>query len=249
MPAVTLESIAGQAFPNKLAEFTTRYDVTNKNRSTNLELSSQKVNGTIVLPGEVFSYNKIVGARTISAGYKEAAIYSGGKVVQGIGGGICQLSSTLYNAVLYANLEITSRTNHRFLTSYVQAGRDATVSWGTIDFCFKNTRNYPIKIVSNVANGIVRVTIHGMQEENEYEVELQTKTLETIPYKTNYIDDNTLEEGVEIIEQNGSNGVKSETYKILKQNGAVISKSLLSLDTYSSLEKVIRRGTKKLRIM
>lgn len=247
IPEVTLESIAGQAFPNKLAEFTTRYDITNKNRSTNLELSSKKVNGTIVLPGETFSYNKIVGARTISAGYKEAAIYSGGKVVQGVGGGICQLSSTLYNAVLYANLEITSRTNHRFLTSYVQAGRDATVSWGTIDFCFKNTRNYPIKIVSNVANGIVRVTIHGMQEENEYEVELQTKTLETIPYKTNYINDNTLEEGIEIIEQNGSNGVKSETYKILKQNGAVISKSLLSSDTYSSLEKVIRKGTKKVK--
>ena len=245
IPEVTLESIAGQAFPNKLAEFTTRYDVTNKNRSTNLELSSEKVNGTIVLPGELFSYNKRVGERTISAGYKEAAIYSGGKVVQGIGGGICQLSSTLYNAVLYANLEITSRTNHRFLTSYVQAGRDATVSWGTIDFCFKNTRNYPIKIVSNVSNGIVRVSIHGMQEEKEYEVELQTKTLETIPYKTNYINDNTLEEGVEIIEQNGSNGVKSETYKIIKQNGAVISKAVLSTDTYSSLEKVIRRGTKK----
>lgn len=248
IPEVTLDSIAGQAFPNKLSEFTTRYDITNKNRSTNLELSSEKVNGTIVLPGEIFSYNKIVGARTISAGYKEAAIYSGGKVVQGIGGGICQLSSTLYNAVLYANLEITSRTNHRFLTSYVQAGRDATVSWGTIDFCFKNTRNYPIKIVSSVSNGIVRVTIHGMQEENEYEVELQTKTLETIPYKTNYINDNTLEEGVEIIEQNGSNGVKSETYKILKQNGAVISKSLLSSDTYNSLEKVIRKGTKKVDI-
>lgn len=248
IPNVTIESIAEQAFPNKLAEFTTRYDITNKNRSTNLELSSEKVNGTIVLPGETFSYNKIVGARTISAGYKEAGIYSGGKVVQGIGGGICQLSSTLYNAVLYANLEITSRTNHRFLTSYVQAGRDATVSWGTIDFCFKNTRNYPIKIVSNVANGIVRITIHGIQEENEYEVELQTKTLETIPYKTNYINDNTLEEGVEIIEQNGSNGVKSETYKILKQNGAVISKSLLSSDTYSSLEKVIRKGTKKAQI-
>lgn len=245
VPNVTIESIAGQAFPNKLAEFTTRYDVTNKNRSTNLELSSEKVNGTIVLPGEIFSYNKIVGERTISAGYKEAAIYSGGKVVQGIGGGICQLSSTLYNTVLYANLEITNRINHRFLTSYVQAGRDATVSWGTIDFCFKNTRSYPIKIVSSVANGIVRVSLYGIEEENEYEVELQTKILDTIPYKTNYIDDNTLEEGVEIIEQNGSNGVKSETYKILKQNGAVISKAVLSTDTYSSLEKVIRRGTKK----
>lgn len=245
IPNITIESMAEKAFPNKLSEFTTRYDASNKNRSNNLTLASEKVNGTIVLPGETFSYNKIVGERTISAGYKEAAIYSGGKVVQGVGGGICQLSSTLYNAVLYANLEITSRTNHRFLTSYVQAGRDATVSWGTIDFCFKNTRNYPIKIITSVSNGIVRVGIYGIEEENEYEVEIQSKTLEIIPYKTNYINDNTLDEGVEIVEQYGSNGAKSETYKILKQNGVIISKTLLSTDTYSSLERVIRRGTKK----
>lgn len=241
----TLEDLGKEAFPNKLAEFTTRYDASNKNRSINLGLASDKVNGTIVLPGETFSYNKIVGERTMAKGYKEAAVYSGGKVVQGIGGGICQLSSTLYNAVLYANLEITSRTNHRFLTSYVQEGRDATVSWGTIDFCFKNTRKYPIKIQSSVQNGIVRIGIYGIEEENEYEVEIQTIVLETIPYKINYIDDKTLDEGTEIIEQYGSNGAKSETYKILKQNGAIISKTLLSTDTYSSLERVIRRGTKK----
>ena len=245
IPNKTLESLSTQAFPNKLAEFTTRYDASNKNRSINLSLASDKINGTIVLSGETFSYNKIVGERTIAKGYKEAAVYSGGKVIQGIGGGICQLSSTLYNTVLYANLDVTSRSNHRFLTSYVQEGRDATVSWGTIDFCFKNTRKYPIKIQSSVQNGIVRVGIYGIKEENEYEVEIQTTVLETIAYKTNYIDDRSLDEGTEIIEQYGSNGAKSETYKILKQNGAIISKTLLSTDTYSSLERIIRRGTKK----
>lgn len=244
-PNVTLESLGTQAFPNKLSEFTTRYDASNKNRSNNLLLASEKVNGTIILPGEIFSYNKIVGERTIAKGYKEAAVYSGGKVIQGIGGGICQLSSTLYNAVLYANLEVTSRSNHRFLTSYVQEGRDATVSWGTIDFCFKNTRSYPIKIVSTVSNGIVRIQIYGIAEDIEYEVEIQTNVLEIIPYKTNYVNDNTLDEGTEQIEQYGANGAKSETYKILKQNGVIISKTLLSTDTYSSLERVIRRGTKK----
>lgn len=245
IPNKTIDSLGEEAFPNKLSEFTTRYDASNKNRSINLGLASEKVNGTIVLPGEVFSYNKIVGERTIAKGYKEASIYSGGKVVPGIGGGICQLSSTLYNTVLYANLEITNRSNHRFLTSYVQEGRDATVSWGTIDFCFKNTRSYPIKIVSTVNNGIVRVGIYGIKEENEYEVEIQTKVLETIQYKTNYINDKTIEEGTEIIEQMGANGAKSETYKILKQNGTIISKTLLSTDTYSSLERIIRKGTKK----
>lgn len=247
IPNKTIDSLGEEAFPQRIAEFTTRYDASNKNRSINLGLASNKINGTIVLPGEIFSYNKVVGQRTISEGYKEAAVYSGGKVVQGIGGGICQLSSTLYNTVLYSNLEITSRSNHRFLTSYVQAGRDATVSWGTIDFCFKNTRTYPIKIASTVQNGIVRVEIYGIKEETEYEIELQTNIIETIPYTTNYIKDSTLDEGTEVIEQYGSDGAKSETYKIVKLNGITISKALLSTDTYSSLERVIRKGTKKVQ--
>lgn len=247
IPNKTLESLSAKAFPDKLAEFITRYDASNKNRSINLALASDKINGTIVLPGEVFSYNKTVGERTIAKGYKEAAVYSGGKVIQGIGGGICQLSSTLYNTALYANLEITNRSNHRFLTSYVQEGRDATVSWGTIDFCFKNTRKYPIKIVSIVNNGLVKVQIFGIKEENEYDVEIQTKVLETIPYKTNYINDNELKEGTEVIQQNGSDGAKSETYKILKLNGKIVSKTLLSTDTYSSLEKIVKKGTKKVQ--
>ena len=244
-PEKTLANLGVDAFPDKLGEFTTRYDASNKNRSINLGLASDKIDGTIVQPGEKFSYNKIVGERTISKGYKEAAIYSGGKVVEGIGGGICQLSSTLYNAVLYANLEVTSRTNHRFVTSYVQPGRDATVSWGTIDLCFKNTRSYPIKISSTVNNGIVKVEIYGIKEENEYEIEIETNILETIDYKTIYINDSTLEEGLEIIEQLGNNGGKSETYKIIKQNGIIVSKILISTDTYSSLDQTIRKGTKK----
>ena len=93
------------------------------------------------MPGETFSYNKTVGARTIKAGYKEAPVYMGGKVVDGIGGGICQVSSTLYNAILEANLEIVSRKNHYFITSYVSASRDATVSYGNIDFKWNRKPN------------------------------------------------------------------------------------------------------------
>jgi len=129
IPEITLEKLGEEAFPQVLGSFSTTYNTSNKNRVINLELASEKIDGTIILPGETFSYNKIVGERTIAKGYKEAAVYSNGKVVDGIGGGICQISSTLYNAVIYANLEITSRSNHRFLTSYVTAGRDATVSY------------------------------------------------------------------------------------------------------------------------
>ena len=136
IPEITLEKLGKEAFPQLLGTFSTTYNTSNTNRVTNLELASEKVNGTIILPGETFYYNKVVGERTIAKGYKEAAVYSGGKVVDGIGGGICQLSSTLYNAVIYANLEITSRSNHRFLTSYVTAGRDATVSYRNNRFLF-----------------------------------------------------------------------------------------------------------------
>ncbi|MFR2533872.1 MAG: VanW family protein [Clostridia bacterium] len=245
IPEKTTEKLGEEAFPTVLGEYTTIYDVSNKNRSINLELASDKINGTIVLPGETFSYNKTVGERTIAQGYKEAAIYSGGKVVDGIGGGICQLSSTLYNTVLYANLEIISRTNHRFLTSYVPTGRDATVSWGTIDFKFKNTRTYPIKIVSSVKNGVVKIGIYGIQEEKEYQVTIQSTVTETIPYTTNYIEDDTLEKGNQVIEQKGANGAKSVTYKIVTYHGIEVSRTVLSNDTYSPLEKIIRKGTKE----
>ena len=244
IPEITLEKLGKEAFPSKLSTFTTRYDASNINRSTNLELASKKIDGTIVLPGETFSYNKIVGERTIEEGYKEAAVYLDGKVVDGIGGGICQLSSTLYNAVVYANLEVTSRSNHRFLTSYVTAGRDATVSWGTIDFCFKNTRKYPIKVVSTVKNGVATIDIMGMKEEKEYEVVIESTIQEIIPYTIKYVKDTNMEDGAEEIKQYGTNGAKSTTYKILKYNGIIVSKTLLSSDTYSPLERIIKTGTK-----
>lgn len=245
IPEITLNDLGEEAFPQMLGTFSTTYNTSNQNRITNLELASEKINGTIILPGETFSYNKVVGERTIANGYKEATVYADGKVVNGIGGGICQLSSTLYNAVLYANLEITSRSNHRFLTSYVTAGRDATVSWGTIDFCFKNTRSYPIKITSEVRNGVVTTSIYGIKEEKEYEVVIESKITEVIPYSTKYVKDSTLKEDEEEIVQNGANGTKSETYKIVKYNGIVVSKEQISSDTYSPLERIIKKGTKK----
>lgn len=247
IPEMTLDKLGQEAFPHILGTFSTTYNMENKNRVTNLELASEKIDGTIILPGEIFSYNKIVGERTIAKGYKEAAVYSGGKVVDGIGGGICQLSSTLYNAVIYANLEITSRSNHRFLTSYVTAGRDATVSWGTIDFCFKNTRAYPIKIRSNVKNGVVTTQICGIKEEKEYEVVIESIVTEVIPYSINYIRDTAMKQGEEEIKQYGANGAKSMTYKIVKQNGIMISKTLLSSDTYHALERIIKTGSKKIQ--
>ena len=243
-PEKTTHDIGTEAFPDLISRFSTKYDVTLRNRTTNLELASNKINGYVLLPGEEFSYNKVVGERTIAAGYKEAAMYSGGEVVDGLGGGICQISSTLYNVVVKANLEVTQRSNHQFVTSYVDAGKDATVVYGAIDFKFVNTRKYPIKITSTVKNGIVEMKIFGVKEEVEYDIEIETETLSYIPYSVKYIEDSKLNAGEEIVQQYGASGRKTKAYKVCRLNGAIVSKTLISTDTYSPMNKIIRRGIK-----
>ena len=211
-PEVSINDIGLDAFPDMLAEFTTKYDAGAKNRTTNLRLASDKINGTVIMPGEVFSYNKLVGKRPIEAGYKEATIYENGQVTTGLGGGICQISTTLYNAVVAANLEITSRRNHMFTTSYVPAGKDATVAWGSTDFKFKNTRDYPIKIESTVSGGIAKVRVYGLKTDNEYNITIETATVKST-----------------------SKNLIVDSFKVYRQNGQVIKKEKISRDTYKKL--------------
>ncbi len=242
VPEITTDKIGTEAFPDLLSVFTTKYDAGNINRSTNLRLAASAINGTVLMPGEVFSYNKVVGERTAAKGYKAAHGFSGGKVVDMIGGGICQIASTLYDAAVYANLEIVERTNHVFDPSYVVAGKDATVVYGAIDFKFKNTRNYPIMIKGYASNGIAKMEIYGIKEDVEYEVEIVSNILSYIPYSVVYEDDNSLAAGQEVVSQYGMQGMTSSTYKILKLNGAEVSRTLLSKDTYKAMNKIIRRG-------
>ena len=194
------------------------------------------------MPGEEFSYNKVVGQRTQAKGYKSAPVYVGGKVVNDIGGGICQVSSTLYNTALRANLEIIKRSNHRFATGYVPLSTDATVSWGGPEFIFKNSRKYPIKIVSTVTGGKIKVDIYGCKEEVEYDVTIQSVTLQTISMKTEYRTNTSLPAGTTRTVQKGHPGYKSKAYRILKLNGKVISKQLLSTDTYAQLPTIIEKN-------
>lgn len=209
VPEITTKMIGTEAFPDLISEFSTKYSQSQRDRTTNLKLAAEKINGTVLMPGEVFSYNTVVGKRTIDAGYKEAKIYVNGEVVDGLGGGICQVSSTLYNAVLYANLEIVERRNHQFVPSYAGAGLDATVVYGSIDFQFKNTRNYPIKIQCSVDRGICNFQIYGLKEETEYEVNVWANVI-----------------------SRSKTAIKSKAYRQLKLNGEVVSTQLLSSDTY-----------------
>lgn len=241
-PKVTTNQIGTEAFPNLLATYSTTFSTSNGNRTNNIRLASNKINGVVVLPGEEFSYNKVVGKRTAQAGFKPAAAYSGGKVVQELGGGICQVSSTLYNTVLRANLAIVKRSNHRFATGYCPLSTDATVSWGGPEFIFKNSRKYPIKIVSTVNGGRIKVDVYGCKEEVEYDVEIKSETLQTIPMQTVYRTNTNLPAGTQQTVQKGHGGYKSRAYRILKLDGKVVSKTLLSTDTYAQLETIIEKN-------
>lgn len=244
-PKKTINNLGEEAFPDLLATFSTRFDGSNYNRNTNIKLAAKKVNGTVILSGEKFSFNTIVGSRTIEAGFKEGTAYVGGKVVPDVGGGVCQVSSTIYNTALLANMQIVERSNHMFTTGYVAASRDATVYYGSLDFVFKNSRKYPIKMVASANGGVCKVSIYGIKEEKEYEVIIQSKITSYINPTTIYKEDPTLEEGKEIVEQTAITGCRSEGYKILKLNGKIVSQTLLSKDTYKSRNKIVRRGTKK----
>ena len=242
-PNVTTNQTGNEAFPDLLSQFSTSFTSSGYNRSNNIILSSAKLNGLVLMPGEEFSYNQAVGQRTRAAGFREAGAYSNGKVVQEVGGGICQVSSTLYNAVLYANLEIVERTNHYFNPGYVKAGLDATVSWGGPDFRFRNNRNYPIRIVTDTSGKKLKVYIYGLKTDDDCTVVLDPRYISSVPYKTTYQNDASLATGETRVISSGSNGCKTATYKyVYDKNGTLISSECISRDTYSPHNKVVAVG-------
>ena len=239
---VTINDIGIEAFPYEVSKCETTYDASNKGRSENLRIAASKINGTVLMPGEQFSFNEVVGERTISEGYQNAAIYSNGQVVDGLAGGICQISSTLYGAALDANLQIDERYNHSFTTSYSKPGKDATVVYGVKDLKFTNTRSYPIKIEASVSGGVCTFTIYGIKEETEYDVKIIPVTTETTAFTTQTIEDTSLPAGTTVVSQAGANGCKVTTYKEVYLNGVQISREVISNDTYQVMTRIVRVG-------
>lgn len=238
---ITVADLGEDIFGNIISTCTTKYDVTNTNRATNLEIAINKINGTVLAPGEEFSFNKVVGERTVSNGFKEAVIYADGELDYGIGGGICQISSNLYNSVLNANLEIIERKNHSMTVNYIPIGCDATVAYGSIDFKFKNSRNYPIKIAATINSGVITVSICGVEEQNEYDnIEIVVETTQKYDFDTKYEYLSSIPEGTEIVKQTGKYGYKCSTYRVLRKNNQIVSKELLSTDTYKTQDQIVQ---------
>lgn len=149
------------------------YNPQEKNRTTNLVLATEAINGYILKPGEVFSFNQVVGERTRERGYAEARIIQNGEYVMGLGGGICQVSSSLFNAALYSDMEIVARKNHGIASTYVPRGRDATVAWGYIDFQFKNPFQVPVKLVAEAKDGVLRIGLWSQTDLKREKVTLK----------------------------------------------------------------------------
>jgi vancomycin resistance protein YoaR len=248
-PKATTEDVNAKLFKDTLYTMNTQFrtdTVNNVNRGENIRIAVSKINGLMLAPGEEFSFNKIVGPRTEAGGYKIAHVYSGGKVIDDVGGGICQVSTTLYNSVLYSNLDVTERNDHQFTVSYVPFGQDAAVSYGGPDFKFRNSTSWPIRIDGRVTKeNRIYFTLMGTDENLGRKIEIVHETVKTTDFGKKYIDDPTLEEGKTKVKQNGMKGYVINTYKIIKQDGKITSKTKIYTSTYRPLDEEILKGTKK----
>lgn len=241
-PNPTVEELEALLFRDVLAEYTT-YAGSIYDRNINLKLAAEAVNGTILFPGDVFSYNETLGERTEEKGYRYGTSYINGESVQDIGGGICQVSSTLYYCTIVADLKIVERECHAYASSYTPLSTDATVFWGGIDFKFENNTQYPIRIEASAEYGNVTVRLIGT-DTKDYFVKFESVWLETYPFKTVYKEmeaDNEkgFKDGDVITDP--YTGYKSEGYRVKydKQTGEEIERILESTDEYYARNKVI----------
>ncbi|MBQ4517098.1 MAG: VanW family protein [Clostridia bacterium] len=242
-PEMTTEKLQAGLFPDLLGSYSSRYNAKDTARSYNVSLAAQKINEIVLAPGDVFSYNDIVGPRTTAHGFRVANVYVGNRIEPGVGGGICQVSSTLFNAVVLADLKIVYRTNHSLPVSYVPLGRDATVSYGSIDFKFANSTNHPIKVVSYATGGTNLVSIYGVKENPGRTISISTECIGTRPPYLTQKEDPNLPEGTIKVEQAGSSGSTYNTYKIISENGKVVKTEFLTKSTYVPGERIEIIGT------
>lgn len=235
--AVRASELESALFSGTMGSWTSHFSSSNRPRSANVALAAQRINGKVLLPGETFSYDKTVGPRTAKNGFQSAGVYINNKVEQGIGGGICQTSSTLYSAVLYANLEIVSRTSHSLPVSYMPPGQDATIAEGSIDFVFRNNTNYPVKIVATTSGGSVTCSIVGTPVAGQKVVISNTTTAVYEP-KIEIKTDSNIPKGFKKT-VTGSKGSAVSSTRTVYQNGSVISSKKLGNSVYNSTPTVI----------
>lgn len=237
----TAGELSGVAFDAVLGWFETRYDRSEKYaaRSYNLRIAASKLDGHVLLPGETFDFNEVVGARDEANGYKVAPVIAEGELVDGIGGGTCQISGTLHGAAFFAGLEVVERYPHTRPSSYIKLGLDATVVYPTINFRLKNSFSFPVVIHQTVKNGIVRAEILGPRRERT--VTLIRRVLEAIPYEEIERPDKTLPAGERVLAQRGVAGFKIRRYRIVRE-GPHATRERWD-DVYPPTQQIVRVGS------
>jgi len=235
-----------QTVNTKLSSFSSNFTTSSYGRSTNITLATNSINGTLIMPGQSFSFNGKVGKRTAAKGYQPAPVDIGTKVGSDYGGGICQVSTSLYNAIIRSNIKSTERNHHSIPSTYIPLGMDATVDWGNLDYKFKNTLGYPVYIESNVSNKILTFNIYSNSSLNDKSYAFVNEVYKTVkPGAAKYINDTTLPVGSIVVDQLPLTGYSVRTYKDTIQNSNVISHELISNDHYPVKAEVIKKGTKK----
>jgi vancomycin resistance protein YoaR len=242
-PKVTMEDITSAGMREILSSYTTTFNNEDINRTDNIKLAALKTNGTILYPGNIFSFNEVVGPREKEYGFKEALEIVDGEFVPGVGGGICQVSSTLYNAVLLANLDIVERYNHSKPLSYVPLGQDATVAYDVLDFKFRNNTDGPLLIMTEVEDNKLVVGILG-QHPLTTKVEIQHEDRQTVPPSIVKKEDPNLYLGETQVDQEGKPGYKVTTLRVVWSKGRQISREVLSKDVYLGEDTIEKIGTK-----
>lgn len=229
-----------------IASFTGGYNNTADGRVVNMQLATDFINGTLLMPGEEFSYNKTIGDTTPERGYQKANTYVGSEVVPGYGGGVCQISTTLYRAIMRANLRSTIRYNHSMMVAYAEASLDATVAEGDIDYRFINTYDFPVYIEGIMTGSAITFNVYGnIAGMGGKSYDMVNEIIEKYDFETRYIDDATLPEGTNKTKVNGAPGYKSKGYLITYQDGVEVDRELISTDVYQPMDTIIQRGTKK----
>jgi vancomycin resistance protein YoaR len=242
-PYISSADIEKSGVTDLLGIYTTYFNADDGNRTSNIRVAAKKINGTLLQPGAVFSYNNIVGPRDIKHGFKEALEIVDGEFVPGIGGGVCQVSSTLYNAVLYAGLKIVERTNHSKPLSYVPVGRDATVAYGHLDLRFANSSGAPIVVLAEVQGNQLKMGLFGKDTMTET-IQIVVIDQKEIPPGVTKKDDPTIFVGKTKEEQPGLPGYEATALRVWLLNGKEVRREVLSKDKYLPTNSVIRVGTK-----
>ena len=227
-----------------ISTYTTK-TTANSKRNTNVRLACEAIDGIVLQPGESFSFNDRVGERTAEKGYQSAAAYSNGEVVQEIGGGVCQVSTTLYNAVVRSGLKTTVRRSHTFEPSYVTPGMDATVSWGGPDYEFVNNSSFGIGIRASYSNQTCTVSIYGvpvLEDGVKYDLK-STKIKDIDPPAPTYVEDQTVQPGLEVVDSAGSMGSQWEVRLVITKNGETVSQDVDHTATYKGHAPVVKRNT------